>query len=237
MSGRFQYRPASGGPERDGTAPTPSFAPPADPSTVPPPTVDVAPAPDLPPSLDDTPVPAWDAPRPVGEPRLAPRLAPRRRGPRSIVLPVVVLLVVVAAGIGVKFALDSSNDDGGSGASFSSGLSGPDYGTWIAQLESVAYADGEAVLDRVLSNVQATVPSASVLQSDDYPTMRPGYWVVYDAGSYSSGMDILNFCESRGIQMPDHCIGRLLLFDTAEDVNAIRCFRQPSGSLTDGCYR
>lgn len=55
-------------------------------------------------------------------------------------------------------------------------------GGWIAQLGSFQYRDNA---DRRLAELRGDGVAASILRSDDYAEMQPGYWVVF-AGFYDS---------------------------------------------------
>ncbi|MEW1802944.1 hypothetical protein ACIGO7_24020 [Streptomyces virginiae] len=83
-------------------------------------------------------------------------------------------------------------------------------GYWIVQLASVPKTDGEAARDQTLSAVRRTVPTAWVLDSDSYASLRPGYWVVYDRGPYTSGADAVAFCHRVGLTSRNECRGRYL---------------------------
>ncbi|MER5732017.1 hypothetical protein ABT084_27430 [Streptomyces sp. NPDC002138] len=55
----------------------------------------------------------------------------------------------------------------------------PGAGRWIAQLYSEPESTGIAARDQRLAAVHAVVPEAGVLRSEDYASLRPGYWVIY----------------------------------------------------------
>jgi hypothetical protein len=114
--------------------------------------------------------------------------------------------------------------------------SGPSVGDWIVQLESVSTSAGQGSLDRLLAENRAVVPEAQVLLSDDFASMKPGFWVVYAPGPFSTGMDAISFCDAYGLGMPDDCLGRLLTSSSA-DVQSSQCYRARSGALTPGCSR
>ncbi|MGK5641047.1 protein kinase domain-containing protein [Streptomyces sp. URMC 126] len=96
--------------------------------------------------------------------------------------------------------------------------SGPEGepGTWIAQLASVPLADGPGARDRELAAVRRQIPDARVLRSDDYASLRPGYWVVYAPGPFSGGTAALTFCEEAGRLTDDTCVGRYLSHRAAD---------------------
>jgi hypothetical protein len=113
---------------------------------------------------------------------------------------------------------------------------GPPYGTWITQLESVEIAAGQSQLEAVLATVLPSVPEALVLDSGNYGSLRPGYWVIYHPGPFVDGYEAMALCDARGRAMPSKCLGRLLTPDP-EDVLSSQCYRQATGSLTEGCSR
>lgn len=55
-------------------------------------------------------------------------------------------------------------------------------GRWIAQLHSEPLSSGTAARDRRLATIRQSVPEATVLRSDDYASLRRGYWVFYAPG-------------------------------------------------------
>jgi hypothetical protein len=106
-------------------------------------------------------------------------------------------------------------------------------GTWIAQLASVAFTEGDEGRVAILADVRHVIPDAQVLVSDDYDALRPGYWVVYHAGPFTSGRDALAFCDARGRTTKNSCIGRFLS-DSISDRTRM-CFRDDQGVLTEAC--
>lgn len=63
----------------------------------------------------------------------------------------------------------------------------PSPGHWVAQLASVPYSDGTAARDRQLEQIQASIPQAQWLSSDQYGSLTPGFWVVYVDGPFADG--------------------------------------------------
>ncbi|MFC8201809.1 protein kinase [Streptomyces sp. NPDC057298] len=105
---------------------------------------------------------------------------------------------------------------------------------WIAQLFSEPVASGTAVRDQRLAVVRQTVPEAVYLRSDDYASLRPGYWVVYAPGPFADGRAALTFCDSRGRTTPTSCTGRYL--STSADDYGFQC-RPPAAAATGRCTR
>ena len=106
-------------------------------------------------------------------------------------------------------------------------------GQWIAQLASVPFEEGRSSRDEMLASVRTTVPDALVLVSDNYASLRPGYWVVYEAGPFHDGRTALRYCDARGRTDRNSCIGRLLSHNAA-DITEL-CFRRDDGTYTDAC--
>ncbi|MEU9850867.1 protein kinase [Streptomyces sp. NPDC047985] len=107
-------------------------------------------------------------------------------------------------------------------------------GRWIAQLHSEPISAGVAVRDQRLAAVRRSVPEVEVLRSDDYASLRPGYWVFYAPGPFTDGRSALAFCAERGRTTANACIGRYLSANSADD--ALQC-RPPASRPTGRCSR
>ncbi|MEV6683338.1 hypothetical protein AB0N09_41790 [Streptomyces erythrochromogenes] len=83
-------------------------------------------------------------------------------------------------------------------------------GHWIVQLASIPKTDGEPAREQNLAVIRRKVPTARVLDSDQYASLRPGYWVVYDPGPYATGADAVAFCHEAGLNTRNNCRGRYL---------------------------
>ncbi|MET7509074.1 serine/threonine-protein kinase [Streptomyces albidoflavus] len=92
----------------------------------------------------------------------------------------------------------------------------PSGGSWIAQLFSEPVSTGTATRDRRLTAVRAEVPEARYLRSDDYASLRPGYWVFYVPGPFEDGRAALRFCAEKGRTSGNECVGRYLSDDGAD---------------------
>jgi serine/threonine protein kinase len=99
---------------------------------------------------------------------------------------------------------------------------------WIAQLYSEPVSSGTAVRDQRLAAVRAEVPDAEVLRSDDYPSLRPGYWVVYAPGPFADGRAAVRYCADHGRTTENQCVGRYLSDNTAH--RELICFPADGGS-------
>lgn len=170
-----------------------------------------------------------------------PPAEPRRRTPMIVAASAVVLALV--AGAALVVALRGTSGIGGeegkarAGASSKAspgptkGPGGPDRGkdpaaspesspdvppasgSWIAQLHSEPVASGTAARDRGLTAVREEVPEARYLRSDDYASLRPGFWVIYAPGPFADGRAALRFCAERGRTTDKNCAGRYLSSD------------------------
>ncbi|WP_128374528.1 serine/threonine-protein kinase [Streptomyces cavernae] len=122
----------------------------------------------------------------------------------------------------------------GSPARGSTPQSGPADGSWIAQLHSEPVSAGTAARDQQLATVRQSVPEAQVLRSDDYASLRPGYWVIYAPGPFDDGRAALAFCAERGRTSSTACLGRVLSGSTADF--GLQCV-PPAASPVGRCTR
>ncbi|MBL3807225.1 serine/threonine-protein kinase [Streptomyces sp. BRB081] len=127
-----------------------------------------------------------------------------------------------------------TDEDPGAGPSPSAASRPPSAGSWIAQLFSEPVSTGTATRDRRLAAVRAEVPEARYLRSDDYASLRPGYWVFYVPGPFEDGRAALRFCAEKGRTSGNECVGRYLSDDRG-DADAI-C-HPPAGSAKGRCTR
>ncbi|GHE40022.1 hypothetical protein GCM10018785_06960 [Streptomyces longispororuber] len=93
----------------------------------------------------------------------------------------------------------------------------PHLGRWVAQLHSEPGTSSPATRDRKLAAVRQRIPEARYLRSDDYASLRPGYWVFYAPGPFADGHAALRFCAERGRTAARTCVGRFLS-DSAADI-------------------
>ncbi|MFJ7077443.1 protein kinase [Streptomyces sp. NPDC098781] len=106
-------------------------------------------------------------------------------------------------------------------------------GRWIAQLHSEPVTAGTANRDSRLSTIRRSIPGAKVLRSDDYASLRGGYWVFYAPGPFADGRAALKFCAKRGRTTVNTCMGRYLSKDPTEfDLQCRPPAAKPSGSCT-----
>jgi Protein kinase domain len=136
------------------------------------------------------------------------------------------------AGRAHKTSPSASLSPGGAGAP--QGQPGGPENTWIAQLASVSITDGTARLDEVLARIRLDIPRAKVLNSFDYASLRPGYWVIYYAGSFTTGTQALAYCAAHGRTTSNQCIGRYLSHNPADYY--YRCY-PPATNSSAACFR
>ncbi|MDJ0343468.1 serine/threonine-protein kinase [Streptomyces sp. H10-C2] len=107
--------------------------------------------------------------------------------------------------------------------------------SWIAQLSSVVISDGTGARDRELAAVRQQIPDARLLRSDDFASLRPGYWVVYTPGPFADGRAALALCASAGRTSDNQCDGRYLSHH-APDIVLI-CRHGASGGNAGRCTK
>ncbi len=107
-------------------------------------------------------------------------------------------------------------------------------GRWIAQLFSEPVGSGTAARDQRLAAVRKSVPEAVYVRSDDYASLRPGFWVIYAPGPFTDGRAALSFCAERGRTTPTTCVGRYL--STASADYSLQC-SPPAASPKGRCTR
>jgi serine/threonine protein kinase len=105
---------------------------------------------------------------------------------------------------------------------------------WISQLASVPVSEGTGRLQQKLGKVRLQIPQAQVLQSSQYASLRPGYWVIYYAGSFTNGTHALAYCAAHGRATRNQCIGRYLSHNAAD--YQYQCY-PPASAAAPGCYR
>lgn len=87
-------------------------------------------------------------------------------------------------------------------------------GSWVAVRVSLR-SQGEAEAFR-----NANVPGGTVIRTDDYPSLTPGYWVVA-IGPFASADEALGRCSALGISNREDCFGAPLTADPGDrDVRA-----------------
>lgn len=96
------------------------------------------------------------------------------------------------------------------------------------------YSDGSAARDRQLEQIQASIPRAQWLSSDQYGSLTPGFWVVYVDGPFADGAAAFDFCRSHGRSTETDCLGRYLSADPAD--HGLQCAWTDGESPPAVCY-
>ncbi|MBA2805949.1 serine/threonine protein kinase [Streptomyces sp. KM273126] len=205
--------------------------------------------------------PSASASAPTRTPAPEPGLGPERRSRTPfpvIVAAVAVLAVIVAVVVTLAVRDGEGGQQAGGGAGSHAATStpkstpsrtpgtrpptgpsepppsAPDAGRWIAQLHSEPVGSGTAARDQRLATIRESVPEALFVRSDDYASLRPGYWVIYAPGPFTDGRAALTFCAERGRTTANSCIGRYLSTSSAD--YGFQC-RPPVSSPTGRCTR
>ncbi len=76
---------------------------------------------------------------------------------------------------------------------------------WIMALASL---ETREQADRYLAELEG-IDDGRILLSDDWPSLRPGFWVVY-AGPFATGEEVLTRCRELDRDIPNDCVGRVL---------------------------
>ena len=107
--------------------------------------------------------------------------------------------------------------------------------TWIAQLASLPADTPEAEVERQRARIGTeTGLATSVLNSSDFASLTPGYWVVYHAGGFPDGYAALDACRTHGRSGEDTCVGRYL---SHFGQHATLVCRFSDGPAARGCTR
>ncbi|WP_199552906.1 serine/threonine-protein kinase [Streptomyces sp. N35] len=109
----------------------------------------------------------------------------------------------------------------------------PDAGQWVAMLYSEPASSGEAARDRRLAKLRETVPQTTYVLSDDYASLRPGFWVFY-TGPFPDGRAALSYCAERGLTDRKECVGRYISAHSADF--ALQCY-PPAAAPSGTCRR
>lgn len=83
--------------------------------------------------------------------------------------------------------------------------------TWIAQLASLTKNTAAADLERHRAEIATqTGLEVRVLDSSDFASLTPGYWVIYHPGHFVDGHQALETCRAHGRDTEQSCVGRYL---------------------------
>jgi hypothetical protein len=83
--------------------------------------------------------------------------------------------------------------------------------TWIAQLASLPRSTSAADVERNRAKIATeTGLDVRVLDSSDFASLVPGYWVIYHPGRFADGHRALEKCRQVGRTSEQSCSGRYL---------------------------
>jgi hypothetical protein len=159
--------------------------------------------------------PAPAAAPPPASPPVVTLPGQRRTLAMGLVAAGLVLLVLIVSPYLTNSGKSSAGNGSSNGGTNSSGLPTPatsprvEPARWVAQLASVSEVD-LARRDSMLQIYRRSIPSATYARSSDYASLRGGYWMIYAAGPFASGVDALRFCLAHGWRTPGQCQGRVL---------------------------
>ncbi|MEU6764485.1 serine/threonine-protein kinase [Streptomyces sp. NPDC046853] len=193
-----------------------------------------------------------------------PPAAPRRRAPAIVAAVAVALALVAGGALLLALRDGSGKDGaqgkgGGAASPGASAKASPDpikapespdgdkspttspspgappaSGSWIAQLSSEPVSSGTEVRDHRLAVVREDVPGARYLRSDDYGSLRAGFWVIYAPGPFADGRAALRFCAEHGRTTDDDCAGRYI--SSSGDDFGLLC-KPPASAPVGRCTR
>ncbi|WP_431984380.1 protein kinase domain-containing protein [Streptomyces qinglanensis] len=92
-------------------------------------------------------------------------------------------------------------------------------GTWVAQLGSVAKADGTGAREKMRAALSRKADGVRSLDSDRFASLRGGYWMFYSsgpAGGFPDGTAAASWCSARGLTSSNQCVGRYVSDDAAD---------------------
>ncbi|MFI1399134.1 serine/threonine-protein kinase [Streptomyces sp. NPDC020681] len=187
-----------------------------------------------------------------------PQPPQQRRSRTPVLIAVISVAVAVIAATAVVLALRGSGEDNAGGTAGPSGSTTsppgasstppsptptptptpseppPTSGRWIAQLFSEPVDSGTGVREQRLDKIRQSIPQAVLLRTDDYASLRPGFWVIYAPGPFADGRAVLNFCAQHGRTSPNTCIGRYLSTSSAD--YSLQC-HPPANNPVGRCTR
>ena len=88
-------------------------------------------------------------------------------------------------------------------------LSQPPATGWIAALASLRQSEGLARAEAGATGLRSVSPGVQLLDSNQYPNLRPGYYVAF-LGPWSTSVEATAACKSAGLSIPSECYPRSL---------------------------
>lgn len=162
------------------------------------------------------------APMPAGPDRAGARRTFRRQQAWLAVL-TIVGLAALAVNTASRFDFNDGGSDPGE----------VPVNAWMAQLGSLRVSDGMTVRDAMLTEVRASIPETKVLVTDDYSSLSPGFWVLFLPQAFSSGSDVIAWCDAHGRTTNDDCYAAYVSHSTSD--KGRYCVRKADGSLEGEC--
>ena len=109
-----------------------------------------------------------------------------------------------------------------------------DANTWTAQLASIPVGN-DAQLQAEYQGISAAIPDVKVVNSSDFGSLTPGYWVIYHPGRFSDGSAAFGYCQEQGRSIPQDCFGRYVSHDAGDA--KLLCYGTPTAASVDTCTR
>jgi hypothetical protein len=108
--------------------------------------------------------------------------------------------------------------------------------SWILQLSSLPLSLSSDEVERARADAEQKLNlPVHVLNSSDFASLNPGFWVLYHPGNYSNGMQALAACMSGTPTLEGQCVGRYLSHDA--DDRAFVCYPSSTAGRQSRCTR
>ncbi|WP_197287555.1 serine/threonine-protein kinase [Streptomyces apocyni] len=105
--------------------------------------------------------------------------------------------------------------------------------TWVAQLASVDQSKGPGAREKAITALRAKgIDGVRYLDSGDYASLRPGYWMLYRPG-FGDGNAAIDWCRGQGLGTNNQCVGRYISHSAAD--RQYVC--DPAAPVARGCTR
>lgn len=89
-------------------------------------------------------------------------------------------------------------------------------GTWVAQLASVDQSKGPSAREKAITALRAKgINDVRYIDSGDYASLRPGYWMIYRPG-FRDGNAAIGWCRGQGLGTNNQCVGRYVSHSAAD---------------------
>ncbi|CAM5237684.1 serine/threonine-protein kinase [Streptomyces badius] len=105
--------------------------------------------------------------------------------------------------------------------------------TWVAQLASVDQSKGPNAREKAITALRAKgINDVRYVDSGDYASLRPGYWMIYRPG-FRDGNAAIDWCRGQGLGTNNQCVGRYVSHSAAD--RQYVC--DPASPVARGCTR